>query len=376
MQGIDKFLRLKFLQNSVENWLWFLGILLIGWIFKRFFSVVVSKIAYRLLKKETGNVPVADFVELLKRPVEFLLSLIIIYTALDEINFARSWRILPLGKIRVNDFIDRVLDTLFIIAITWVIIRLIKFFALVFINKAHREEDKRDIQLVPFFRDIIIAAVIFCSFFLILGLVFKQDVISLITGLGIGGVALALASRATLENLFASFTLISEKPFIVGDDIEIGSIGGKIEKVGFRSTRIRAFDGSLFVVPNLTLVSQNLNNISERKERRHKYFIRLKLDTPLTKIKLIIEEIQKLLDENEQTNSKEGHIKLDSIGEYSINLLVVFFASTADYWESKTIREGINYDISKILEKHQAELAQPTTTLIGLSTDKNIDDDL
>lgn len=376
MQGLEKLLRIKFLQNSIENWLWFLGILLIGWIFKRFFSVVVSKIAYRLLKKETGNVPVADFVDLLKSPVEFLLSLIIIYTALDEINFSRSWRILPLGKIRVNDFIDRVLDTLFIIAITWVIIRLIRFFALVFINKAHREEDKRDIQLVPFFRDIIIASVIFCSFFLILGLVFKQDVISLITGLGIGGVALALASRATLENLFASFTLISEKPFIVGDDIEIGSIGGKIEKVGFRSTRIRAFDGSLFVVPNLTLVSQNLNNISERKERRHKFFIRLKLDTPLTKIKLIIEEIQKLLDENEQTNTKEGHIKLDSIGDYSINLLVVFFASTSDYWESKTIREGINYDISKILEKHQTELAQPTTTLIGLTTDKNIDDDL
>lgn len=376
MQGIEKLLRIKFLQNSIENWLWFLGILLIGWIFKRFFSVVVSKIAYRLLKKETGNVPVADFVDLLKSPVEFLLSLIIIYTALDEINFSRSWRILPLGKIRVNDFIDRVLDTLFIMAITWVIIRLIRFFALVFINKAHREEDKRDIQLVPFFRDIIIASIIFCSFFLILGLVFKQDVISLITGLGIGGVALALASRATLENLFASFTLISEKPFIVGDDIEIGSIGGKIEKVGFRSTRIRAFDGSLFVVPNLTLVSQNLNNISERKERRHKYFIRLKLDTPLSKVKAIIDEIQKLLDENEQTNRKEGHIKLDSIGDYSINLLVVFFASTADYWESKTIREEINYSISKIIEKHQAELAQPTTTLIGLTTDKNIDDDL
>lgn len=375
MNNLEKILHKSFLYNPVENWLWFLGILLVGFLFKRIFSVLVSKIAYRLIKQETQNVPVSNFVDLLKRPVEFIFTLLILYSAVDEISFPRKWRIIPFGKMRVSEFADKLLDTLFVIAITWIIIRLVKFFALVFLKKAEENDTKTDEHLVPFFRDIIIALIVFCSFFLILGFVFRQDVISLITGLGIGGVALALAARATLENLFASFTLFTEQPFIVGDDIELGSMVGKVEKVGFRSTRIRHVDGSLIVVPNQMLVSQTLNNLTQRKDRRHKFFIRLKLDTSITKIKTVVDEIQQLIDNHELTSNHEGHVKFDAIGDYSINLLVVFFAATPDYWESKDIRQEINYMINQVLDKNGVELANPTTTLFGITNDKNIDDD-
>lgn len=375
MNNLNKILQKSFLYNPVESWLWFFGILLVGFLFKRIFSVLVSKIAYRLIKQETQNVPVSNFVDLLKRPVEFIFTLLIIYSAIDEISFPRKWRIIPFGKMRVSEFADKLLDALFVIAITWIVIRLVKFFALVFLKKAEETEAKTDEHLVPFFRDIIIALVVFCSFFLILGFVFRQDVVSLITGLGIGGVALALAARATLENLFASFTLFTEQPFIVGDDIEVGDMVGKVEKVGFRSTRIRHVDGSLIVVPNQMLVSQTLNNLTQRKDRRHKFFLRLKLDTPITKIKIVVEEIQQLIDNHVLTSNHEGHAKFDAIGEYSINLLVVFFAATPDYWESKDIRQEINYMINQVLEKNGVELATPTTTLFGITDDKQIDDD-
>jgi MscS family membrane protein len=375
MNNLQKILNNSFLFNPVENWFWFLGILIIGFLFKRIFSVIVSKIAYRLIKQETQNIPVTNFVDLLKRPVEFVISLLIVYSAIEEISFPKKWRIIPFGKIRVSEFADKLLDTLFVIAITWIIIRLVKFFALVFLKKAEENETKKDEHLVPFFRDIIIALIVFCSFFLILGFVFRQDVLSLITGLGIGGVALALAARATLENLFASFTLFTEQPFIVGDDIELGSLIGKVEKVGFRSTRVRHVDGSLIVVPNQMLVSQTLNNLTQRKHRRHKFFLRLKLDTPVDKIKLVVDEIQYLLDNNQDTSKHEGHVKFDTIGDYSINLLVVFFAATPDYWESKDIREEVNYSLNKVLEKNNVELATPTTTLFSVTDDKSIDDD-
>jgi MscS family membrane protein len=371
---MDKFLRSNFLYNPAENWLWFLGILIVGFLFKRILSVLVSKMVYRMIKKETKNVPVADFVSLLRSPVEFLLTLFIIYAAVDEIIFPRKWRIIPFGKMRVSDFIDRTLDTLFVVAITWLIIRLIRFFALVYLKRAEETESKKDEQLVPFFRDIIIVIIAFSSFFLILGFVFKQDVISLITGLGIGGVALALAARATLENLFASFTLFTEQPFIVGDDIELGTMVGKIEKVGFRSTRIRNVDGSLVVVPNQMLVSQSLNNISQRLERRHKFFIRLKLESSIQQIREVIEEVQTIVDNHEKI-STGAHVKLDAIGDYSINIMVVFMAATADYWESKSIREEVNVSILHILEKKQLELAQPSTSLLSLNDDKSIDND-
>jgi MscS family membrane protein len=371
---MDKFLRTNFLYNSAESWLWFFGILIVGFLFKRIFSVLVSQIVYRMMKKETKNVPVADFVNLLRNPVEFLLTLFIIYAALNEIVFPRKWRIIPFGKMRVSDFIDRTLDMLFVVGITWLIIRLIRFFALVYLKKAEDAESNKDRQLVPFFRDIIIVLIAFSSFFLTLGFVFKQDVISLITGLGIGGVALALAARATLENLFASFTLFTEQPFIVGDDVELGTTVGKVEKVGFRSTRIRHVDGSLVVVPNQMLVSQSVNNISQRMERRHKFFIRLKLEASIQQIKQVIAEVQTIIDNHESINTG-SHVKLDAIGDYSINIMVVFMAATADYWESKRIREEVNVAILNILEKNQVELAQPATTLFSLTDDKNIDND-
>lgn len=375
MNKIEIFLEYIILYNKVENWLWFFGILLVGWFFKKVFSVIVSKIAYNIIRPETQNVPISKFVDVVKSPVEFFLSLLIIYNAIAEIAFPKKWRIIPLGKIRLSDFIDKLLDALFIISITWIIISLVRFFSLVFLRRAVENNTKKDEHLVPFFRDVIIAGIIFTSFFFILGFVFRQDVVSLITGLGIGGVALALAARATLENLFASFTLFTEQPFIVGDDIELGGMIGKIEKVGFRSTRIRHVDGSLIVIPNLMLVSQTLNNLSQRRDRRHKFFVRLKLDTPLGKIKIVVAKIQELLDNHAQTSKHEGHIKFDSIGEYSVNLMVVFFAATPDFWESKAIREEINYMIFNILEENKAELAIPTTTLFGITDDKNIDQD-
>jgi MscS family membrane protein len=375
MNNLDKFLDNIILYNKVENWLWFLGILLVGWFFKKVFSVIVSKIAYNLIKPETQNVPISKFVDLVKRPVEFFISLLIIYNAIDEITFPKKWRIIPLGKIRLSDFIDKLLDAFFIFSITWIIISLVRFFAIVFLRRAVENNLKKDEHLVPFFRDVIIAGVIFTSFFFILGFVFRQDVVSLITGLGIGGVALALAARATLENLFASFTLFTEQPFIVGDDIEIGDMIGKVEKVGFRSTRIRHVDGSLIVIPNMMLVSQTLNNLSQRSDRRHKFFVRLKLETPLEKIRKVVAEIQELIDNHTLTSNHEGHIKFDSIGEYSVNLMVVFFAATPDYWDSKAIREEINYMIFEVLEKNDAELATPTTTLFGITEEKNIDQD-
>ncbi len=376
MKNLEEILHYKFIHNPIENWLWFFGILLIGWLLKKAFSILVSKVFYRIIKPETDGVPVTEFINLLKRPVEFLLSLLIIYLAIDELKFPRAWRVIPLGKIRASEFVDKALDLLFIIGITWIIIRLIKFFAIVFQKKATENENKTEENLIPFFRDILIATLVFSSFFFVLGFVFKQDVISLITGLGIGGVALALAARATLENLFASFTLISEQPFSVGDDIHLGAVVGNVEKIGFRSTRIRHVDGSLIVVPNQMLVSQVLNNISKREERRHKFFLRVRLETPMESLKKAIVDIQKLLDEHPKINQKtEGNVRFDGIGDYSINVLVVMYANTADYWESKTIREEVNYEISKILERHQIALTEPSTALFTANDEDKIDGD-
>ena len=354
-----KILAEKYLSNTLEAWIWFVGIILVGWLIKKLLSNILSRIVFRLIKQKNNSISVADFIKLIQPPLEFIISVGSFYLAVDELNIPAKWKIIPLGKIRVSVLIDNLLDTLFIIAITWIIIQLIKFFSSVFYEKFSKSESNIDEHLVYFFRDIIITFVIFIAFFTELGIVFKQDVVSLITGLGIGGIALALAARETLENLFASFTIFTDRPFVVGDEVQMGTDAGKIEKVGFRSTRIRSFDGSLIIVPNRLIISQVLNNTTQRKERRHKFFIKVKLDTPLTKISKVVDEIQTLINEFPNTNKKEGKVKFESVGEYSINIVVVFFVETADYWTSMEAREEINYKIGEILQKHSVEIATP-----------------
>ena len=199
---------------------------------------------------------------------------------------------------------------------------------------------------------------------------------SLITGLGIGGVAVALAARETLENFFASFTLFTDQPFIVGDDIEIGNLVGTVEKVGFRSTKIRNVDGSFITVPNRLLVSQTLNNLTQRNFRRVKKILHLKFENSQSKIKEICQEIQQLLLAfPETTNHENTFTKFDTIGEYSYQILIVYFANTNNYNDAKTIKEAINFKILEILAKHQVELANPATSLFSALNERNLDSD-
>lgn len=359
MKEVASFLKYKILSNSVENWLWFFGIIFVGWLIKKLLSNLISQIVFRLIKKKSDKVALADFLKLLRPPFEFIIRIGSFYLAVDELIIPTKWKIIPLGKIPVGTLIDRTLDTLFIIAITWILIQLVKFVAILLGERFLETESKVDEHLVPFFRDIIIAVIVFIAFFTELGFVFKQDVVSLITGLGIGGVAIALASRETLENLFASFTIFSDRPFIAGDEVQIGTDAGKVEKVGFRSTRVRSYDGSMIVIPNRVIISQAINNTTQRKERRHKFYLRVELETPIVKVQAVVKEIDQLLDARTDLNKKETHVKFDSVGEYSVNILIVFFVQTSDFWESLTAREEINYSIAQILNENHIKIAIP-----------------
>ena len=109
-----------------------------------------------------------------------------------------------------------------------------------------------------------------------MGSVFKVNIPALIAGLGIGGVAIALAAKESVENLFAAFTILTDKPFQTGDTIKIGDIEGKVERIGFRSTRLRNGDGAAFIIPNQKFVSENLLNLSNRSNRTIKVAVNIK----------------------------------------------------------------------------------------------------
>ncbi|MBS1689671.1 MAG: mechanosensitive ion channel family protein, partial [Bacteroidetes bacterium] len=161
--------------------------------------------------------------------------------------------------------------------------------------------------------------------FWILGSVCHVNIPALITGLGIGGVAIALAAKESVENLFAAFTILTDKPFNTGETIKLGDLEGAVERIGFRSTRMRASDGSAYIVPNQKLVGENLVNLSRRDTRGVKVTVNIKygiphdtLDAMITELKTEIKKVVHLIDPLEITIEGFGINGLQLVVNYHL----------------------------------------------------------
>jgi MscS family membrane protein len=183
------------------------------------------------------------------------------------------------------------------------------------------------------------------------------DVVALITGLGLGGLALALAARETLENLFASFTIFLDLPFVVGDSIQVGQMTGDIEKIGFRSTKLRGLDGNLIVIPNRLLTSQSLENLSERDYRRAKFNLTCDLTTTNTQIEKAIEAITLAIKAHQHCKPKEPKVVFEGFGPYSLDVSVTFFVGTKEFSVYQQTKQEINLQILEILQQENIKLA-------------------
>ena len=188
------------------------------------------------------------------------------------------------------------------------------------------------------------------------------DITALVAGLGIGGLALAMASKESLENLLGSFTIFLDKPFTVGDTVTAGSVTGKVEKVGFRSTQLRTFDKSLVTVPNKMMVDAELDNLGMRPVRRVKFDIGLNYETTAEQIKKIVSDIQTMVDDHPRTND-EGKVRFQEFGSSSLDVLVIYFVDSPSWDDLIDVREDINYKIMEIVKKHNSDFAFPSTTV-------------
>lgn len=367
-----EFLNQVFLGNSIKSYLLFGLILFFGLLFKRVFSRLLNRLMFKLFKRiEPGTEPTV-FVGMLLKPVEVFISLIAIYLAinqlnypLDEVIFRRTKLvdgISSLYELRLVQVIDKVFLLLIILTAFWIILRIIDFIAHVFTYKAALTESKTDDQMVPFVKELSKIIMIILGFFVVLGSVFNLNVATIIAGLGIGGIAVALAAQDSLQNLLGSFTIFADKPFVVGDLVRIESFEGTVEKVGFRSTWVRTLDKTLVVIPNKKMVDSPLENMSLRNLRRMKFNIGLKYDTPIEAMKKISQEVEEFVNTHSST-SNETLVTFESFEDSSLNIQVLYFIEIVFYNEYMRIREDINYEIMKIVERNGADFAFPSQTV-------------
>ena len=351
-----------FLGNTLEDYCWFFGILLFAFLFQRIISKWLSNIIYRLIKRYTEGLDSGKLFELLYQPVSLFFLLMISYMAASHIEFPEEWNLAPVEEFGFRMMLHRSYLAILLIAFTWIFLRLVDFAGLILLKKAEKTETRQDDQLIAFAKEFTKIIVIIFGFFIILGVVFKLDIGAIIAGLGIGGLALALAAKESLENLLASFTIFLDRPFVVGDLVQIGTVTGTVEKVGFRSTRIRTLEKSYLTLPNKKMVDSELDNLTLRTFRRARFNVGLIYGTSIEQIKAIVSDIQLFIDEHPHTN-QDGRVRFAEFGSSSLDIRVEYFVDTMDWDVYIRVKEEINFKIMEIVKKHGSNFAYPTTTV-------------
>ena len=187
---------------------------------------------------------------------------------------------------------------------------------------------------------------------------------SVLAGLGVGGLAVALAARDSLANLFGSVLIMFEKPFRVGHRIRLSGGDGVVEDVGFRSTRIRTLDNSLISIPNNVIVNATVENLAARTMFRQRFVVQVTYGTSVDKLRAFCRGIQQIIEETEATNKGNAIVRFNDFGESSLDILVSFHLIVPNAATELEEREAILLRIMELASELGVEFAFPTRTIV------------
>ena len=353
------FLDYVFLGNSIEKYLISIIIISVGLVLKKNVSKFLSKFLFDFLIK-VKNIKGEDFYLTVKKPLDFLFTLIIFSLSFRNLETdIISQKISILGDLNFN----KVFSFFSIVFFIWLLLKITDFFKIIFIKKAEKTKSKLDDQLIPFFTSLVKILITILGIFTIASNIFNINITALAAGLGVGGIAIAMAAKESLENLFGSFVIFLDRPFVVGDIVTVTNVTGVIESVGFRSTRIRTFDKSLVTVPNKKMVDAEVDNLGMRSSRRTKFNLGITYETSKGQIKKITRDIKKIIDQHPNTDKNFGRVKFLNFGSSSLDIMVMYYVKGTDWDTYLDTTEEINFKIMDIVKKHKSDFAFPSTTV-------------
>ena len=326
-------------------------IILLGLLARRLAEFFMETFARKLVRK-TKTKWDEKLLEVSTRPVGLLVMTAVFLVTYTNLQFG----------VTTNLVIRVTLQILFYFGIIWWLYRLVDVLEIYLLSITSKTETKLDDQLVPLLRKTLkIFIVTLGSIFALQNL--NVNVTSLLTGLGLGGLAFALAARDTLANFFGSITIFLDKPFQVGDWIITNNIEGTVEEVGFRSTRIRTFYNSVVSVPNAKIADAAIDNMGMRQYRRIKMLLGLTYSTTAEQMQAFVEGIRAIVQANPHTRKDFYEIHFYEYGDFSLNVLVYVFLKVSSWSEELRERHNILLEILRLANEIGVEFAFPTQTI-------------
>lgn len=267
-------------------------------------------------------------------------------------------------KAKVAEVADTLSAILLSIGIGYMIYWLVEVPTTWLAKMAIKTESKLDDMLVPIIRKSLRATIVILVLVHIVQTLSDKPITSVIAGLGIGGLAIALAAQDTIKNFFGSIVLFTDKPFEMGDRIVVGGHDGPVEEVGLRSTKIRTLAGHLVTVPNAELANNTIQNIGKRPYIKRIANLTITYDTPPEKIDRALEIVKEILDNHE--GMKEGfppRVFFNDFNSDSLNIMLMYWYHPPKYWDYMAFTERFNKEVFRRFSEEGIEFAFPTQTL-------------
>lgn len=344
---LKEFLNQTFLGNSYYDYLVALAILVFGMTIVTLFKKIILKRLKKWAEKTKTNLD--DL--LLKAVDKSILPLIffgVFYLAVKSLT--------------LSDTLNSIINIVTSVLITFFVVRMIISalnFSLKSYLRRYEDNERRERQLkgITGLLNLLVWSI---------ALVFLLDnlgvkITTVVAGLGIGGIAVALAAQAVLGDLFSYFVIFFDRPFEIGDFIIVGDKLGVVEHIGIKTTRIRSLSGEQLVFSNTDLTNSRVHNYKKMERRRVVFKLGVIYQTPSEKLKKIPSMVKSIIDAQDGADFDRGHFA--AYGDFSLNFEFVYYVTGADYNKYMDIQQAINLSIYEAFEQDGIEFAYPTQTL-------------
>lgn len=344
------------LGNTIKEWLIATGIIVAASLVFRILQAIVIKRLQKFTERTASSFD--DFlIVILRRSIMPFLYIMSFFFGLRYLQFPEK--------------IERIIHIATLSIATWYIIKVISAFIGYFFQKFANSNATDASQAKQAKGILLIIKVILW----IAGVIFLVDnlgynITTIVTGLGIGGIAIALAAQAVLADLFSYLVIFFDKPFESGDFIIVGDKSGVVEYIGIKTTRLRTLEGEQLVMSNTDLTNSRVQNYKRMEKRRVVFSIGVTYETPVEKLRKIPELIKNIIEPINDVQFDRAHFS--GFGDFSLNFEIVYYVMSADFVQHMDRRQSIFLGIAEAFEKESIDFAYPTQTLILSNSEKKV----
>jgi MscS family membrane protein len=350
---MNEFFAREFYYNTVGQWAISLAII-VG-------TLVAAKIVYwvfgKIMKKLTSKTKTRLddlMVDMLEEPIVLVITIAGVWFALNRMTFPD----------KMQEWINTVYWVIITLTVAWLIARLVDALIKEYVVPlTQKTEGDLDDQIIPILRKAIRATI------WILGIVIAlnnagYNIGALLAGLGIGGLALAMAAKDTVANIFGGITIFTDKPFKINDRVKIGGFDGTITEIGIRSTRLKTLENRIVTIPNSKFTDGMVENVSSEPHRKVVLKLGVTYDTTAEKIQDGMKALQAIVDETD-TLEENSVISFTEFGDSALGILFIYYIKKGDdIMGSQTV---VNMEIKKRFEALEIDMAFPTQTVYTIA---------